>query len=322
MATVTAMPDLSKATEDPDLAAPPRAEPAERSAEEWQQENTQLRRLLGEAARLAEFGRYAAKLNHELRQPLFAIKGLAQLLLDRDDPLDPGETREFARSIVEQAERMGTLVNHLRTLSLPASHRPAEALRSADVAAVVARVMGLLAARLKNGPEVSVTVDAGLPRPTIAEDALQQILINLATNALDALSSSGRSERLLQLRARLSPTTSDEGAHPPTVELVMGDSGKGIDALARARLFEPFFSTKTDDTGTGLGLAVSRDLARAAGGDLTLAPDNETDGHGLARPSRTIFVLTLPVASGEEAAGGSSDSASPSTPAADLPPEG
>ena len=79
-----------------------------------------LRDLLAAAGRLAEFGRFAAQQIHELRQPLFAIKGLAQLLLEKDR-VELDEVLDFARHIVEQSERLTALVSNLRLLSVPAT---------------------------------------------------------------------------------------------------------------------------------------------------------------------------------------------------------
>lgn len=273
-------------------------------------ENAELRRLLAEAGRLAEFGRYAAKLNHELRQPLFAIKGLAQLLLDKNDARDPEETREFASSIVEQADRLGHLVTQLRALSLPSRGGDNQATPTADVAEVVKKVRDFLAARLKKAFTLSVTVDPSLPRVSITEDALQQILINLLTNALDAVESGGA----IHLRARQIslPSGAAEGASDgaqdraqdassplrpkdlPAVEIAVGDDGAGIAPSVRDHLFEPFFSTKPAGAGTGLGLVVSRDLARAAGGELNADFSAGASASRFATLAKTVFVLTLP----------------------------
>src|SRR3954451_20290534 len=104
-----------------------------------------LRDLLTAAGRLAEFGRFAAQQIHELRQPLFAIKGLAQLLLEKDH-VELDEVLDFARHIVEQSERLTALVSNLRLLSVPATH---DANRRAEIGAVLVRVTSLLDFRLR-----------------------------------------------------------------------------------------------------------------------------------------------------------------------------
>ena len=104
-----------------------------------------LRDLLAAAGRLAEFGRFAAQQIHELRQPLFAIKGLAQLLLEKDR-VELDEVLDFARHIVEQSERLTALVSSLRLLSVPATQ---DAHRRSELGAVLVRVTSLLDFRLR-----------------------------------------------------------------------------------------------------------------------------------------------------------------------------
>jgi two-component system C4-dicarboxylate transport sensor histidine kinase DctB len=252
-----------------------------------QRDNQRLRELLAAAGRLAEFGRFAAKLNHELRQPLFAIKGLAQLLLDRDRA-DADEVRDFARHIVEQSERLATLVGDLRQLSIPA---PREARPVVEISPVVLRVASMLDWRFRRGVTLRTEFAPDLPSASIATHELEQILINLLSNALDAVA--GRPGPLVQVRAQV--TTSPSGA--ALVEILVADNGSGVPRSVRERLFVDFFTTKGHEEGTGLGLAVSRELARAAGGDLILLESPGTWNE----PATTVFKVTLLSSSGRGA---------------------
>jgi len=247
-----------------------------------QSDNQRLREMLAAAGRLAEFGRFAAKLNHELRQPLFAIKGLAQLLLDRDRP-DADEVRDFARHIVEQSERLATLVGDLRQLSIPAPHQARPAV---EVSPVVLRVASMLDWRFRRGITLRTEFAPDLPSAAMAAHELEQILINLLSNALDAVV--GRPSPLVQVRAF--GVTSSSGA--ATVEILVADNGSGVPRSVRERLFVDFFTTKGHEEGTGLGLAVSRELVRAAGGDLVLLESPGTWNE----PATTAFKVTLPSA--------------------------
>src|SRR5436305_15037872 len=111
---------MSTPPSDDPPAAPAAKAPASAAAPTVSDgELRRLRDLLAAAGRLAEFGRFAAQQIHELRQPLFAIKGLAQLLLEKDR-LELDEVLDFARHIVEQSERLTALVSSLRLLSVPA----------------------------------------------------------------------------------------------------------------------------------------------------------------------------------------------------------
>jgi two-component system C4-dicarboxylate transport sensor histidine kinase DctB len=239
-----------------------------------------LRDLLTAAGRLAEFGRFAAKQIHELRQPLFAIKGLAQLLLEKDT-VELDEVLDFARHIVEQSERLTGLVANLRQLSVPAQ---SGGKTRAEVGAVLVRVTSLLDFRLRKARVTLRTqIAPDVPPVAAAPNALEQILINLLANALDAVS--GSPAPIVQVRARVM------AENPRFASIEVADNGLGIAKALRARLFESFFTTKGDEQGTGLGLAVSREIARGAGGDLVLA--DETGSWN--EPVVTVFRLTLPV---------------------------
>ena len=248
-----------------------------------QADNTRLRDLLAVAGSLAEFGRFAAKQNHELRQPLLAIKGLAQLLLEQTR-IDEEEARDFARHIVEQAERVTALVGTLREMSMPAQSSQR---RQTDVPPALLRVTSLLGWRIRKGVTLRTEMAPDLPMVAIAPHQLEQILINLLSNALDAVA--GRPSPLVQIRVGLLVR---EGGEPARVELRVADNGSGVARAVRGRLFESFFTTKGDEAGTGLGLAVSREIARASGGELELLDDVGT----WAEPAVTVFRLTLLVA--------------------------
>ena len=259
---------------------PAPASPPPAAATVSEVELRRLRDLLSAAGRLAEFGRFAAKQIHELRQPLFAIKGLAQLLLERDS-VDLDEVLDFARHIVEQSERLTGLVANLRQLSVPSQ---SGGKTRAEVGAVLVRVTSLLDFRLrKAGVTLRTQIAPDVPPVAVAPHALEQILINLLANALDAVS--GSPGPIVQVRARVM------AENPRFASIEVADNGPGIAKALRARLFESFFTTKGDEQGTGLGLAVSREIARGAGGDLALADE----AGSWNEPVVTVFRLTLPV---------------------------
>jgi two-component system C4-dicarboxylate transport sensor histidine kinase DctB len=256
--------------------APPRPTAPEGSDAELRR----LRDLLAAAGRLAEFGRFAGKQIHELRQPLFAIKGLAQLLLEKES-VELDEVLDFARHIVEQSERLSGLVANLRLLSVPAQQ---SGKTRTEVGAVLVRVTSLLDFRLRKARVTLRTqIAPDVPPVAAAPHALEQILINLLANALDAVS--GSPAPIVQVRARVM------AENPRFTSIEVADNGPGIAKALRGRLFESFFTTKGDEQGTGLGLAVSREIARGTGGDLALADDPGSWNE----PVVTVFRLTLPV---------------------------
>ena len=239
-----------------------------------------LRELLAAAGGLAEFGRFAAQQIHELRQPLFAIKGLAQLLLEKER-VELDEVLDFARHIVEQSERLTVLVSNLRQLSIPAAQATK---RRAELGEVLVRVTSLLEFRLrKAGTTLRTQIAPDLPVLAAAPHALEQILINLLANALDAVA--GATRPMVQVRARL------QADNPRFAVVEVADNGAGVAKAIRERLFETFFTTKGEEHGTGLGLAVSREIARSLGGDLVLVDEPAP----WVEPVVTVFQLTLPV---------------------------
>jgi two-component system C4-dicarboxylate transport sensor histidine kinase DctB len=242
-------------------------------------ENTRLRELLAAAGRLAEFGRFAAQQVHELRQPLFAIRGLGQLLLEKDR-VDLDEVLDFARHIVDQSERLTAVVSDLRQMSVPA---PRVGKRRAEVDAILVRVTSLLDFRLRKGVRLRTYIAPDVPPVAAVPQALEQIFINLFTNALDAVA--GLPSAVIQVRAQAVPE------HPGLVEVAIADNGGGVAKAVRGRLFETFFTTKGEEQGTGLGLAVSREIARTYGGELVLLDEPGA----WEEPAVTVFKLTLPV---------------------------
>jgi two-component system C4-dicarboxylate transport sensor histidine kinase DctB len=242
-------------------------------------ELARLRDLLTAAGRLAEFGRFAAQQIHELRQPLFAIKGLGQLLLEKER-VELDEVLDFARHIVDQSERLTALVSNLRQFSAPA---PQHAKRRVEVGPVLVRVTTLLDYRLRKGPTLRTQIAPDVPPLAVLPHALEQMLINLLANALDAVAAVPGP--VIQVRAQI------QAADPRFVVIEVADNGSGVAKAVRPRLFETFFTTKGEEQGTGLGLAVSREIARSMDGDLVLLDEagrwNE--------PVVTVFRLTLPV---------------------------
>jgi signal transduction histidine kinase len=218
-------------------------------------------RRLVESEKLAGIGRLAAGVAHEINNPLGVILGYARLLRKKCD----GAMAADLSVIEDETLRAKEIVDGLLDLSRPL---PAGA-EVVDLRALSDDVVSRLGeARLLDG--VAVTVD-GAARAPGHPDKLRQVLVNLVRNAAEAAGAGGRVEVRLAERG---------GA----AEVAVEDSGPGIPPERRDRLFEPFFTTKA--RGTGLGLAVSRAIARAHGGDLAAADPAE----GGAR-----FALRLPL---------------------------
>lgn len=223
------------------------------------------------AGKMAALGQLATGITHELTQPLGAIRtlsGNAVAFMQRGQ-LDAvsGNLAIMARL----AEQMGAIIEPLKGFARKSKAQP----QAAVLATAVRNALFLYQQRIRNE---QVTVhDATADNPLAAwcdPNRLEQVLINLIGNALDAMRE--QPQRALWI---------DVAAVEGRVRLRVRDQGPGLDPAVRDRVFEPFFSTKAAGGGLGLGLAISRDIVREAGGELEA--DNHPDGGA-------CFTLWLP----------------------------
>ena len=252
-----------------DMTAQRRAEELSRASQE----------RLQASARLATVGEMASLMSHELNQPLAVISSYATGSLNllqqpAGDAATLHDVRTALSRIAEQAGRAGKVIHSVRDLVRQ---------RSTSRQAVAPRVLFdavlplvQLQAR-KLGATVHVDVPADLPAVWCEATMIEQVLLNLARNGLQAMAEAP-APRLLRLQARLGP------AHT-AVEFVVADSGEGISDDVAAQLFTPFFTTK--DEGMGLGLSLCRTVVEQHGSALQHQPQS---------PRGTVFRFTLPVA--------------------------
>ena len=217
--------------------------------------------------KLAGIGRLAAGVAHEMNNPLAVILGYARLLRRRTS----GDVAEDLTVIEEEAERARDIVEGLLDLSrpLPPSREAVDLRATCDEVVSRLREAGVLG-------EVRVSVE-GEGSVEGHGDKLRQVVQNLVRNGVEAAGAGG------EVHVRVTGT----GA---SAEVVVEDTGPGLDPAAAARLFEPFFTTK--DRGTGLGLAVSRAIARAHGGDVMA---------GARSGGGATFTLRVPSSPAQEA---------------------
>lgn len=209
------------------------------------------------AGKMAALGQMSAGMVHELNQPLGALRTLSDnacVLLEHDRL---GEVRGNLERIAHLVDRLGRLTQQLKVFAHKAAP-PTEAVR---LQRVIASAQFLVSQRLREGGvEMCVQVqDPGLA--ALAEEArLEQVLVNLLGNAIDAMEHA--SERRLQVHAGLSPTAAG------CCVIRVTDTGPGIRADILARLFEPFVTSKPAGAGLGLGLMISAHIVRELGGSL------------------------------------------------------
>lgn len=224
------------------------------------------------AAKMAALGQMSAAMAHEINQPLTAMQmqlGSLRLLLDsgRQD-----DVREGLQRIDGLLQRIAGLTGHLKTFARKSPAGLSERLRLSDV---LEQALQLLAPRLRS-EQVQLYSEID-PEARVLGDAirLEQVLLNLLNNALDAMASS--ESRQLQIRIE---------RQAEQCLLSIADSGGGIASEALGHVFEPFFTTKPVGAGLGLGLAVSYGIVRELGGSLEAA--NGEQG--------AVFTLRLPAA--------------------------
>jgi signal transduction histidine kinase len=239
--------------------------------------------------RLALLGQMAAGLAHEVKNPLGAIKGAAQLLGDpAASTLSPSD-REFVGIILEEVDRLDRVVGSVLDYARPAKGNPGQV----DVNAVVERTLRVLS---PESPECSLETKLAAWLPPVRADAeqLRQVIINLVRNAVQAMQGRGVvtvSTRTGGEDGHSAPTWSaPDSAHETEqgtrwVELTVRDEGPGIDPEMMKNLFVPFVTTK--DRGTGLGLAISQRIVEELGGRIDV---RSQPGMGSA------FTVALPAA--------------------------
>lgn len=246
------------------------------------------------SARLATVGEMASLLSHELTQPLAAIASYASGSLNllrgagTASGGDHGEVAMAVRRIAEQADRAGQVIRSVHDF-VRRRDRVREAVAPQALIDAVLPLVRLQARKL--GVRVEIFYEDRLPRVLCDRTLVEQVLLNLARNAMQAMDLPELSSRVLQLRVARARAVGESSAAPDKadvrrwVEFSVADQGGGISEEVAARLFTPFFSTRPD--GMGLGLSLCRTVVEQHGGALAFEPQ---------RPRGTIFRFTLPAA--------------------------
>lgn len=233
---------------------------------------TEYRQLLEQTIqgeKLAEVGRLSAALAHEINNPLAVIAYAAQLLL-REEELSAFQ-RELADRIESESERLKTLTGSLLSFSRAREMQR----REIDLNEVLRDILRLV--RFEATRKGIALEESFAPIPTIIADAnrLKQVFINLAMNALQAMTTGGA--------LRVATEADDDGQ---TVRVIFADDGPGIPRELHEQIFEPFFTTKAEGEGTGLGLYICRNIILEHQGKMSL---DSSPGRG------TRFILEFPV---------------------------
>ncbi len=228
---------------------------------------SRLRETAARAQQLAAVGQTMANVAHQIGTPLNLVSGHVQLL--QHEVTDPALKRRL-HIVEEQIDRVASTVRNLLERARPQGER-----QLVRVDAVIARIGDAMRARLASGG-VNLELKLAQPITSVAADEaqLELALLNLVTNALDAMPEGGT----MTLEARMADQR---------VRIDVGDTGSGIPAAVLSRIFEPWVTTKPAGRGTGLGLSITRDLITALGGTIAVTT---SAAHG------TTFTIELPAA--------------------------
>jgi two-component system sensor histidine kinase HydH len=248
-------------------------------------ENSRQYRRMQERDRLAALGQMAAGLAHEVKNPLGAIKGAAQLLGDPSHDTKLGHAdMEFVSIILEEVERLDRVVGSVLDYARPSKGDAG----AVDVNAVVKRTLTVLASDRTEECELHTDLTESLPPVRADAEQLRQVLINLIRNAVQAMGGHGTVQVTTRRRSERSSTAIGRDSVVPQsdwIEIAVRDEGPGMAPQVQKNLFVPFFTTK--DRGTGLGLAISQRVVEDMGGRIEV----------VSRPGAgSTFSLVLPVA--------------------------
>ena len=270
-----------------------------------EQDRRQLDRHMQEAQRLESLGVLAGGVAHDFNNILTVIRGNTELLLD--DLSSDGPQRERLTRIQASAEYAQALTRQMLTYSGKASLT----VRPMDVSQVALDMLDLLRASVAKKGQLDVDLDDDLPAVEGDDTQIRQVLLNLVTNAAEALRDQGGS---IQIRTRLCQVSSAElvgafGTPDPKpgeyVAVEVSDTGEGIGGTRIARVFEPFFTSKT--SGRGLGLAAVLGIVRAHGGVIQVETQlgEGTTFRVLLPPSLRAASQPAPARERPQATGGS-----------------
>ncbi|MGE0333163.1 MAG: nitrogen regulation protein NR(II) [Ramlibacter sp.] len=235
-------------------------------------------------ARLATVGEMASLLSHELNQPLAAIASYANgsMNLLREGPHAMADLEVAMRRIAEQAERAGKVIRSVHDFV----RRRDQAREAVAPRALLDAVMPLVSLQARKlYVRVETRLQDGLPAVLCDRTMVEQVLLNLTRNAMQAMAAAGTADRAVLIQVRRAGTS--EHSAKAWLEFSVADHGPGIPDEVAQQLFTPFFTTKAE--GMGLGLSLCRTVVEQHGGFLGFEPN---------QPRGTIFRFTLPADSG------------------------
>jgi hypothetical protein len=235
------------------------------------------------ADRLASIGELAASVAHEIKNPLAGVSGAVQVLAEDYPPDDP--RRQVTAQVIQQCERMDKTIRDLLNYAQPLTAE----LSLVDINKVLDRSLFIAIPNpAKSVVRVHRRFQSDLPSTVGDAKHYEQVFLNLFLNAVQSMSGGGD----LSVSTVLREAAGEGGAEGPVIEVTVADSGVGIPAEIREKIFSPFYTTRT--RGTGLGLSITRKILEQRGASIDF---ESTVGKG------TTFTIRIPVDSGEAPGG-------------------
>ncbi len=234
----------------------------------------ETRDQLVQSSKLAALGELASTLAHELSQPLTIIKGVSQNMIGSFNEGSPDH--EKLTLIIHATKKMETVIKHLRIFS----RKEEPVMEPVDLNRVIKEAFVMVKGLLTDN-SIDVRMDLSpLPRVSGSPVRIEQVIINIVTNARDAMPEGG----VLEIETRAEAVNGR-----PCAGLTINDTGAGIPVENLKRIFDPFFTTKGPGKGTGLGLSISYAIIKEHGGEITV---ESVPGRG------TSFHITIPAIKG------------------------
>jgi two-component system, cell cycle sensor histidine kinase and response regulator CckA len=224
----------------------------------------QLEEQLRQSQKMEAVGRLAGGVAHDFNNLMTAVSGYAELLQERFAPGDA--VREYVDEILKSSSRATQVTRQLLAFSRRQVLQP----KVLDLNSVVQNMDGLLRRLIGEDIELHTTSDPNLASVKADQGQIEQVIMNLAVNARDAMANGGRltiETRNVDLDSRYNDRHG-RMRQGPHVLLAVSDTGIGMDAETQSHLFEPFFTTKDLSKGTGLGLATVYGIVKQTGGDI------------------------------------------------------
>jgi two-component system, LuxR family, sensor kinase FixL len=239
---------------------------------------------LAHVARLSTMGEMVSGLAHEMNQPLTVITNYAQICRHQLQTMQGSGRDEMCSAVVqieEQAARAAAIIRHLRDFVRPTLSRHAPE----NVNELVRNLVVLLEVEARlHDVSLELLLHASLPAVLVDRIQIEQVLVNLVKNAMEAMPQKAEAPRTVTIETSLAAGDATRDAAGDMVQLSVIDTGEGFARADAERLFEPFYTTKAE--GIGLGLSISRSIVEAHGGQIWAEPNAD-------RGSRFCFCLPV-----------------------------